>query len=160
MRICGGALMYVTAHCPRNSLYVFRNTPSLETAPFLPSLNQISAIILTPQPKTIHSCKHAKSWRMATGHLSSQHWHYNCMSPQKRRSYFFSLCCKSFKSLCATGACMHSGIGLIEAAHMSLHMWSVYSWNTKLNRMLLLESKPSPVEARHAFFLVGIKEKL
>lgn len=41
---------------------------------------------------------------------------------------------------------------------MSLHMWNVYCWNTKLPCVLLLELKPVPVEASHAFFLVKKKK--
>lgn len=65
---------------------------------------------------------------VATGLLLSAHRRHNSVCLHRHRLfYFFSLRWKRLKSQCTIGACTHSGIGLIEVAHMSLHMWSVYS---------------------------------
>lgn len=60
----------------------------------------------------------------------------------------FSVCLKSRWDI---GACTHSGIGLIEVAHMSLHMWSVYSWSTKLPRAARVETSTSGGQSRFLF---------
>lgn len=157
-------------HCYTVPISACRSTPSLENTaeemtPLQPCMDVwwcFSATI-TPTPQLKVSVNSRKTCQILA--FASPLWGTQTVRVRAQKTF------SCFSCLCREGLSNHGDLfGLAHTSELEWleqrachrNMWSVYSWNTKLPNMLLLESKLAPVESSNVscFIFVRINEKL